>query len=254
MSGFFTFPANYQSGAQSYESDNGWARGNPAPEISDGRQDTFKDGDYFRIDFSSTTAITHLFLRSSGVTNVTLSDASTIALNRTSVPTRLSGHPLEVDGVNNAHFPLSITTNQIRLHFEGTNQRIYNVALCSVGINVGPSGVWQEIRNRRVDRTSVKRTNIRGDFVTTRGRGDRWKWVTEYTGIFSGNPTQNNRSNIAEGMMRFLENNPNFFYWPNQTDYPYLFYPATLEDSAFEINYVGRQYYQQQISLTIAEM
>ena len=186
---------------------------------------------------------------------MTVSSPSGVLANRVGVPTDLSGHTLVVNGINHAHIPFgTFNDNELRLRFEGTNQRIYNVALCDSGPSIGPHGVWQEIRNRRVDRTSVKRTNIRGEFITTRGRGDRWKWITEYTGIFVGNPAVNNQSPAVERMMQFLEENPNFFYLPNQAEFPYLFYPATLEESAFEINYIGRQYYQQQVSLTIAEM
>ena len=90
MSGFFSFPTNYRAGTQNFLSNASWARMGAgvesASEVSDGRNDTYKDGEYFVIDLpgTATTRFTHLFLRSSGVTHVSVNNpAGTGGITRT---------------------------------------------------------------------------------------------------------------------------------------------------------------------------
>ena len=145
---------------------------------------------------------------------------------------------------------MDLTANELRFRFEGTNQRIYNIAMCSVSFTIQPHTVWQEVNPQRIDRGASQWRNIRGEYVTTPGRSPRWEVGNQLPlGFFHGN-----NLNRVQGLMDFLEANPNFFYFPNQTDFPYLFYPATLEGSSIEISYVGQQYNQQQLSFAIAEM
>lgn len=257
----FTFPYNYEAGSVAYEADAQWMQGDLAPELSDGRTDTFNSNTHYIIDFDGTSdkTINAIFCEVFGFDTVTLSADSQRATNV------VDGHSInEADQLRGTrHYAfvpfLGLTANRLRLSFGGTG-RVFRVALTRQLLNIA-NPEWTQISHRRIG-DSERRTNVNGMSVVIPGRSGRWKWRTNFTGYFSpdANPT-------ADQLVSTFESNENLFVLPFPLGSTYqagesrrleelatYFYPAAVEAANLGIEYIGGLLMQQEVSFTLQEL
>ena len=273
MTWFLEFPHNYQQGATTNQTNASWASPENAFQVSDGRNDTAlsttADDVYLEFNLMTTRSVDAYFMRTTGVDHVTITSSQPSArtlVTRYALPDETTGTPpvsytqngilhSYVSHLHSVPFNLQQNVQNVRMHFEGTNIVIYNVLITDLiapVFNYGSSTTfppWTDVSPQRVDRSAVTRTNIRGELITTRSRAERWKWLTAYTGIFDAD-----RQPQAMQLMNLFDTRQHFTIYPNPVDFPTVWYPATLDGSNYQIEYVGQLFTQQRISFTIAEM
>lgn len=255
MAMIYRFPYNYLQGATVHKADNSWNATDPAPELSDGRDDTFTATTasprfIFRFPGTANRTVNAIFMvTSSGLDTVTLADgagSSTITI----------AHPLadatdsNIRGRRYSRIPVSVTDDSVRLSFGGTG-RVYNVMFTQLVLTLTENEHWTEMSHQRIMEGGGRRPNIKGDSITIPGRAGRWKWRTRFTGYFG----QDTPANMGlDYLARTIENHPNFFFYPLPNNEPTIFYPATVSPSDYQIEYVGGLLTQRQMRFTVQEL
>lgn len=258
MSHFFQFPYNYASGSTSHAANASWVRGDPKPEISDGRIDTYATDTRYLIDFEGTDrkTINAVFLVTSvGITDVSLTwdtgQGSGATITNLDLPSTLDGKNLVRSGRRyNAltAIPLfSMSAARVRLEFSGSG-RVYQVALTRRLLILEEDKHWTEITHTRTVEGANRRVNINGRAVVIPPRYADGKWRSSYTGYFP--PTANPS---LDATIETLETHLNFFYQQQPTESPTWFYPANLVPVSMRVSYVGRLLSQRNVSFVIQE-
>ena len=252
MSKFYNFPYNYRTGASAHEADASWNAGDAAIQVQDGRTDTYSTADRILIQFPSSLLVSQIFIVSSGVMHVQALtfDGSASLLVNSAVPTSEGSISLLRGGRHYNHFDATQqATNGVRLQLTGSRPRVYSVAFTHIFLDLDEESQWTDIRHRIVQEGSERRMNVNGNSVTIPGRSNRWKYQTDYRGFFASDASPS-----VDTVLRQLERNHNFFFYPNETNTPYLFYPATLDPASLQIEYVGQLLTQQELSFTVSEL
>ena len=243
----FTFPANYEAGALTYEADSSYAQGDLAPQLSDGRDDTFNTNAYYVMDFAGTEQkpVNAIFCETTGYDNISYN------IGGESGSARQINADAQRRGVRHyAFIPLLATHNvtQAQISFGGGPGRIYRVALCRQLIYIDTPR-WQGVAHRRVGEGIETRRNIVGNTVVIASRAGRWKTTTVFTGLWLSGDTP-----TAEQLIATIERGPAFWIYPLPTSQPTIFYPCAIDPASVSIDYVGRQFNQVQMEFTVREL
>ena len=241
----FTFPANYEQGAVVYEANASFARGDPAPQLSDGRTDTFNTTENYVIDFAGTGNITTnaLFTETSGFDNVSLTvGGSTVTDSPINTAAQLRG---------TRHYAATLhfggSASEARLSFGGGPGRVYRCALVRQLLNIDPIP-WTRISHRHQGEGNRRRTNVNGNSIIISSRAGRWKTISDFIGFFPSTASPS-----IEQILDTLEANDNFFIWPEPTVNPTFFYPASIQ-AGVQVDYVGGLTSQRELNFTIHEL
>ena len=248
----FAFPYNYEHGSLAYEADSNFVRGAPAPQLSDGRTDTSNSSQRYLFDFEGTLPRTMnaLFVEVFGFDTVTLAADSQSALNTVNAfPINTADHQRGTR--HYAFIPfLGLQANRVRLSFAGTG-RVFRVALTRelLNITIGTEISRTSLNHRRVGEGNQRRIGANGNARIVPNRAGRWKWRTDASYYFSptANPT-------ADQVIDTLDANDSLFVYPQPTDEPTRFYPASLDPPAVDLEYVGDLTTQKELSFTLMEM
>ena len=248
----FNFPFNYEHGSQAYESDLNFVRGAPAPQLSDGRTDTSNANTHYLFDLEGTQArtINAVFVEVFGFDTVTLSADSQSATNV------INAHPIntadQLRGTRHYAFVpfLGLTANRLRLTFAGSG-RVYQVALTRqlLNLEIGDQISRTLLNHRRVGEGNQRRISANGNARVIPNRAGRWKWRTDVGYYFSptANPT-------ADQVIDTLDANDSLFVYPQPTDEPTRFYPASLDPPNVDVDFVGNLTTQKELRFTLMEM
>jgi len=260
MSHFYQLPYNYESGSTSHATTSGstWTRGDPAPEISDGRIDTSATDTRYLIDFEGTDRkiINAVFVVTSvGITTISLTwdtgQGSGVTITNLPLPSTLSGNNLVRSGRRyNAltAIPLfSMSASRVRVEFGGSG-RVYQVALTRRLLILEEDRHWTDITHTRTVEGAGRRVNVNGRAVVIPPRYADGKWRSAYTGYFPANANPS-----LDATIETLETHLNFYYHQQPDESPTWFYPASLDPVSMRVAYVGRQLTQRNVSFTIQE-
>ena len=251
----FSFPENYQGGAVVYEANASFVQGAPAPELSDGRDDTSNASERYLIDFAGTDRkrINAIFTETSGFDNVSLV-ADTGQGGGGSVSNFVINTAAQLRGTRHYAFtPLfDMTASRVRLSFGGGPGRVWRVALCRQLLNITTPN-WTQIAHRHIGEGNQRRTNIVGGSVVIESRAGRWKTQTDFTGWYPANS-----SPTIEQFISTVSSNPNLFAYPlpeaPPRGYPTFFYPAAIDPASIQVDYVGQLLNQRELRFTLQEL
>lgn len=251
MSILGTFPVNYRYGRNAFSVATGNVRSG-APEIQDNDYDTFSTQQRFIIEThgdtrTTNTTLNHIYLRGSGITSYSVTvpsgSGSGTALTGTTIPDSDVVNGIQHDF--KAMGPFQATELQIDL--VGTTTRLYEVMVFEVEINTG--NIWTVINPSVIDRGRSLSRNIKGNTIVTEGVEGRMKRTTAYTGIFHGTTGDN----LANRVLRFFDENPNFVWAEDIDTWPDRVYAAYLVGGV-DTAYIGRLYNQRQLSFNVSEV
>ena len=238
----FTFPRNYESGAMTYEANASFMQGDPAPQLSDGRDDTSNTNTHYLFDFGERQIVNAVFCEVFGFDSVSLQGGGIT----------VTDHPInqasQARGTRHYSFTpfFDMNTRQVRLNFGGSG-RVFRIALVRQLLNI-TNPEWTQIAHRTAGQDNQIRTNILGNSVVIESRAGRWKTQTDFVGFFRANANPS-----VEQILSTLENNANLFIYPLPDDQPTFFYPAGIIGTT-SVNYVGRIFTQRELRFTIQEL
>lgn len=246
----YTFPINYSEEAT-----------NSAPEISDGRTDTFSASSTYTITFTESKTFDAVFCETTGFTSVNAGGISgTLNQAKDLRAGRYYGH---ASGS-------AVSGTSVSLSFGGTG-RVYRVALVKHLFSIDEPN-WTQIAHRRIGQGDETRTNVEGNSVVIPNRSGRWKWATQWRGYFPPNTSPDENGNPSvEQILGHFEANENFFLWPlpladevenaGQADEirtklgePTIFYPAAINPASISVDYVGQLLSQRELTFTTTEL
>lgn len=232
---FFKDCVHYESGR--VEDSNG----NVVNAVVDNRYTTFSTEESYVVDTrrsGSASVITHLFTKTVGVTNVSLTvtnGSGTGFVNRaittTVSPDEGGSVDTTVDGFQHQLFvlPAPISASEVTLRFGGSasTRRVVAFMLLASGIVIDANRDYSRIVPHRVDRTGRIHRNPRGGVrrVSPIGAG-RQKWELDCSVMF----VPGIQTLSAKEFLSWMEANPNFVFAREWNRYPDEIYPAAFLD------------------------
>ena len=212
---------------------------NVVPSVTDRRLDTYSEETTFVLDTSSYTTITHLWLKSTGVTQVTVTINNQVAANTTRAGhtvTDAQGRTVDwkSDGFENYLLdcripppsdrpndpPTPRTSSRVGVTVSGANKKVYEIAAIGVSLELDA-----EERFSTFDFTPIWRG---------------WQTHRTITGRLKGIPPINSEpprhdldlsilyldNAVHQPLLTFLYQNPNFCLVPEYNRYPHIVFSA----------------------------
>ena len=202
--------------------------------------DTRRDG--------AASLVTHLFTKTIGVTNVSLTVTTGSGTGFTNRAIETTVRPDEggsvdttLDGFDHQLFTLAapISASEVTLRFGGSasSRQVVAFMLLESGIQIDANRDYSRIVPHRVDRTGRIHRNPRGGVrrVAPIGAG-RQKWELDCSVMF----VPGIQTLTAKEFLSWMEANPNFVFAREWNRYPDEIYPATFLDLDVESPYRSR--------------
>ena len=224
------------------------ADANLVSSVTDRRLDTFSTEGVFVLDLTDHNAVTHLFVKGTGLDSIVAVDAANtnlVNLADTSTYSVESAQGLTVDysqdGFDNYLFDMrdmaapdtAITTTVITLTLTGADRKLYEVAAMDAQVELDAEDRFSEFDFSPVWRGYTTHQNINGRIKGIPPlNAEPYRRDLDMTILYMDNA-------YHQPLLNFLYENPNFCLVPESTRYPHIFFSeATLPNWEAQVRYL----------------
>ena len=268
---FFKYPINYLD----FDIRNVDINGDEVPQIADNDYNTFGTSTRYVIDISdgsNATSFTHIFLKSTGVSQISISSSGGVHTNETgiNIPTTVVNYAgidvrINPDGYQNylheSYDRIGNKPTATSLTIEVDAGDVYELMILDEVMFLDSNRQYTEISYKLSDRSSILQKDIADRITKVPGiNDDRWKWDTDYQATFLAEHISNIDPNedLYNKLINFIRNRPvsnNFVFCGEYSAYPERVAPCTFPNTDMQVAFLSRSKSSgESINFTVMEL